>query len=86
MSTTEDLKEALTSLADDTEQTAGDLGQFVQTFEQQAQGIAAQLDGTSQGTDQDIAQTFDEASKAVEDAVAALTTAAQAAREHSEGL
>lgn len=86
MASAGELKELLGQLADDSEKTSGDVQKFSDDFDDQAQSIQAALEGTSTGTDQEIAQIFQKAQESLSETVEALQNAAEAARKYAETL
>ncbi|MDM8323284.1 hypothetical protein QUW48_07010 [Bifidobacterium pullorum] len=86
MASAGELKQLLNQLASDSENTSGDVQQFSNDFDEQAQSIQAALEGTSTGADQEIAQIFQQAQQSLTETVQALQQAAQAAREYAEQI
>lgn len=86
MSSVDDLRQALTSLASDCEQTAGALGEFKSGFSDQADQIQALIGNTATGADMAIAQRYEHAKSAVDQAVSALLAAAQESSDYATRL
>lgn len=86
MSAVEDLQQALNSLANDCEQTAGALTEFKESFEDQANQVEGLIGNTATGADRAIAQRYERAKSAVDEAVAALAAAAQESSDYAARL
>lgn len=76
MSVVQQLKEQLHHISMEANRAAGSLGGFQNNFGQSTAQVQALIAGSATGTDRDICQLLDAASKAVGDAVQTLQIAA----------
>lgn len=86
MSAVDDLRQTLVALASDCEQTAGALAEFKENFSDQADQVQGLIGNTATGADQAIAQRYERAKSAVDEAVAALAAASQESTDYAAGL
>ncbi|MPZ94018.1 MAG: hypothetical protein GEU96_03695 [Propionibacteriales bacterium] len=86
MSDVQRLKEQLHQLAGEAKQAAGGLAGFRSGFVQHIAQVQGLISGTSTGVDRDIAEVLDAASKAVEQAVAALQVAADGCNGYADRI
>ncbi|MGH3117768.1 MAG: hypothetical protein ACRDQ2_11800 [Gaiellales bacterium] len=86
MSDVQRLKEQLHQLAGEAKQAAGGLSGFRSGFVQHIAQVQGLISGTSTGVDRDIAEVLDAASKAVEQAVAALQAAADGCNGYADRI
>ncbi|PYY34490.1 hypothetical protein [Curtobacterium sp. MCPF17_046] len=84
MSAVDDINQALTALADDTEQQATELAGARRNVTDKAAEMEAQLSSSSSG--RDVADAFATAISTIEEAEAKLAQAAQQARDYAETL
>lgn len=86
MSALDDLKQRVAQLAQEAEETSGQLAEFETGFTDTANTVSAEIGNTSTGKDQEIIGSLQAASKALEDSVAALQKAAQECSDFANSL
>ncbi|MGC4944119.1 hypothetical protein [Kribbella sp. DT2] len=86
MSDVQRLKQQLHQVANEAKQASGGLAGFKQRFGQHSAQIESLIAGTATGTDRDITQILDSASKAVERAVEALQIAAAGCASYADQI
>lgn len=86
MSQLAQLKQAVNAVAQSSRTSGSELQRFTGEFRKQIGDVQAQIGGSAQRADQQVIQSLEGASKAVDQAVAALQAAAQTASQYANGL
>jgi methyl-accepting chemotaxis protein len=86
MSQLSQLKQAVHRVSQSARTSGGELQHFSGEFRKQVGEVQSLIGGSAQGADRQVVQSLESASKAVEQAVAALHSAAQTATQYSNGL
>lgn len=86
MSQLTQLKQAVDTVAQSARRSGGELQRFTGEFRKQVGEVQSQIGGSAQGADRQVIQSLEGATKAVEQAVAALQSAAQTASQYASGL
>lgn len=86
MSDVQRLKQQLHQIANEAKQASGGLAGFKQRFGQHTAQIESLIAGTVTGTDRDITEILDAASKAVDQAVESLQIAAAGCTSYADQI
>ena len=86
MSQLAQLKQQINSIGNDAKSTAQGLSSFKSKFSQSVSQVSATVGGSAQQVDQKMIQTLQAAEKQVDQAIAALQQAAQAANSYAASL